>query len=126
MVDLPVANRSMIEQYVRQHMPNATPQQIASQVSEVVMADSLGRAIHKAKTIGGPWGAPCARPIQWDREPTSDEDMEPVPYSYDSGEHECECEAMALHLVELMKAQAALSGVVQNHIIVAAGNGRLS
>ena len=128
LIDLPVANRSMVEEYVRNAMPNASPQQIASQVSEVVMADSLGRAIHQAKRIGGPWPAPCARPKQWNREPKSDEDMEEVPYGYDSGEQECICESMALHLVELMKSQAALNDIIQNHTIVApaAGNGRLS
>lgn len=127
MVDLPRANPSMVEQYVRHNMPNATKQEVASQVSEVLMADALGRAIHQAKIIGGPWPGACVRPIRWDVEPTKDEDFEKVPYGYDSGEFECECESMALHLVELMKAQQAMADTKMNHIIVAQpGNGRLT
>lgn len=126
MVDLPRANRSIILQHLRQVMAPATSEQeLATEASKVEMADALGRAIHAAKLVGGPWGAPCSRPIRWDQEPESDKDMEPVPYGYDSGEFECECEQMALHLVQLMTAQAVMEGVVESSKIVVA-KGRIS
>lgn len=64
--------------------------------------DTLGRAIHAAKRVGGPWGSPCVR---WTGStyPTNDPQYwEEVEYDYNSGEFECECSAMAAHLINLM------------------------
>lgn len=109
LVEFPFPNRDMVRAFLRD--AGIPLDQIEAEASKVIMADALGRAIHAAKRIGGPWPAACVRPIQWDRRPEKDEDFEQVPYNYDSGEFECECEAMALHLVELMTAQAAVEGV---------------
>jgi len=66
---------------------------------------AVGKALHRAKTIGGPWGAPCSRvKSSVVGMPTSKDDFEPVEYGFDdgSGEFQCECPQMAKHLVELI------------------------
>ena len=123
MQELPRANRSMVLTFLREAMPNASQQELEHEASKVEMADALGRAIHAAKRVGGPWPAPCARVrpgVSKARALLTGEDFEQVPYGYDSGEQECECEAMALHLVELMTAQASVEGVKQSSRIVTA------
>lgn len=72
--------------------------------------DKIGRAIHAAKRVGGPWGPACMkvkdRVIKEFRIPLGNDDFEPVEYDYNSGEYECECASMASHLVELMEREA--------------------
>jgi hypothetical protein len=58
--------------------------------------DRLGRAIHAAKVIGGPWGPPCG-------------------VEYDTGTNfECECSAMAAHLINLMADPPGWNGAGSN------------
>lgn len=104
LVELPRAHRSMVEQYVREAMPPGTPEStIQSEVASVMLADALGRALHEAKRVGGPWPGPCVRQ-------RTDGEVEQVPYGW-GNEYECECEAMALHLIELMKSQQVMAEV---------------
>lgn len=83
--------------------PLADPEEwLAAEVAKVEMAEALGRALHRAREIGGPWGAPCSRAVM-------DGDvqrMEPVSYGYDGGFYECECPQMGAHLVDLMEQDA--------------------
>lgn len=72
---------------------------VSDWVGQIVYMDSaehIGRAIHAAKRIGGPWGPPCTG---FDREQA---EFVPVYYGYDSGEFECECPQMGAHLLEIM------------------------
>jgi hypothetical protein len=65
----------------------------------VPSVESLGRAIHAAKRVGGPWGPACGY-VEY---PT--QAFIRVKYNTDpTGEFACECESMAKHLVELMEA----------------------
>lgn len=68
--------------------------------------DIIGRAIHAAKTIGGPWGPPCAVATGWNADTRMPVLFRPVEYGYDSGEFECECRSMAAHLLELMESES--------------------
>lgn len=56
---------------------------------ERIDPDDLGRALHKARSVGGPWH-PCG----------------PWEYGYDSGtgSYECECGSMARHLLAILDA----------------------
>lgn len=117
LTELPRANRSMVEQYVREAMPGASEKEVASQVSEVLMADALGRAIHAQR---GPGSAldmnRCVRV-------NSSDMIEPVPYSYDDsdGGYVCDCEQIALQLVATMKAQQTMADTVAASQIVVPG-----
>jgi len=147
MLELPRPDINVVRGYLRQQ--GIPEEQIESEASKVVMADSLGRAIHAAKKVGGPWGPPCSRPkpgLQWSSDPADHhsycqfyreragctcvegrkpgkDDFEPVPYGYDGGEFECECEAMALHLVQLMTADAAVANTIKASRIIVPGVG---
>ena len=48
-----------------------------------VTRDDLGRAIHEARGVGGPW-SPC-----------------PWPYGYNTGSYECECPSMGAHIFDI-------------------------
>lgn len=124
MTELPRANRDMVTRYVREHLgPAATEQQVLTEVNKVVMADALGRAIHAAKRIGGPWGPACSRikpsveaellaePDIDKRRLVTNDDFEQVPYGYEGIEFDCLCESMALHLVELMQVESVIDTV---------------
>lgn len=78
---------------------------IAHGVSEMVSVDELGRAIHIAKHVGGPWGPPCGYPLGGTREEDF-KDAEWVEVGYDDNsqdEFACDCRSMAHHLIEIME-----------------------
>lgn len=65
--------------------------------------DRLGRAIHAAKRVGGPWGPPCGRPKAGREASHYPEDWVVIEYDDQSeGDFACECSSMAGHLMELM------------------------
>lgn len=69
--------------------------------------DELGRAIHAAKRVGGPWGPACKswQPVFPDKPYVKA--MLQIEYDDNSsGEYDCECKSMALHLIELMREQS--------------------
>lgn len=124
MVELPRADRAMVMEYTRAAMPGATEQEVLSEVARVEMADALGRAIHASRGVGEVINIQQCVRVRSDGAP------EPVPYGYEDKERgfACDCEDIALHLVEQMKAQAAMHDVKSHHLIVApsAGNGRIN
>jgi len=68
--------------------------------------DTLGRAIHEAHKVGGPWGPPCVREVIsvglfgfWT--------LVQCDYDYNSGMYECLCKSMASHLIEIMEKENA-------------------
>ena len=66
-----------------------------------MIVDTLGRAIHKAKRVGGPWGPACGRPITVMVMGVEEPEWETVEYDDNSTEEfACECKAMAQHLLE--------------------------
>ncbi len=75
--------------------------------------DRVGRAIHKAKTVGGPWGPPCGYPRARGRTEALPghfnaqdyDDAEWVTVQYDDNsmdEFACDCGSMAIHLLEIL------------------------
>jgi hypothetical protein len=71
----------------------------------MVDVDVLGRAIHAAKRVGGPWGPACSA---WQVHPDFPGSkvmvLSPIEYDTDpNGEYDCECKSMAAHLIELME-----------------------
>lgn len=71
-----------------------------------VTVDSLGMALHQAFRVGGPWGAPCTRPVKPTLPQTySDEgyyDFVLVDYDDNSeGDYACLCRSQAIHLLSL-------------------------
>jgi hypothetical protein len=117
MQELPRATRDVVEAYVRQHMPNASPQEIASQVSETMMADGLGRAYHASRWPGGI--IDTTRCVRVNKAGA----VEPIPYGYDDERpdgYACDCENIAIHLIEVMKAQQAKHDMLASSRIVRA------
>jgi hypothetical protein len=103
MIELPRANRQMVTHFVTEAMPpNATVAQINHEVSMVLMADAMGRAIHVVRGPGQPLDIPrCTRV-------NSAGQVEDVPYAYDDergveGYH-CDCENIALVVVNMIAA----------------------
>lgn len=63
----------------------------------------LGRAIHAAKRVGGPWGPACGYPLD-----LNDPNTPWVLIEYDTdpmGTYDCLCKSMAHHLIEIMEYQ---------------------
>jgi hypothetical protein len=117
MVELPRASRDMVEAYVRQHMPNATVQEVASQVSETLMADGLGRAYHASRWPGGIIDTTRCMRV------TKAGQTEDIPYGYDDERpdgYACDCEKVAIHLIEVMKAQQTKHDLLASSRIVRA------
>lgn len=98
--ELPRPTAELVEAYVRQIMPTATKQEIASRVAEVIMTDALGRAIHHGRTPGGLLDMPkCVRV-------TMANTVQEVPYGYDDPTkptNNCTCEQVAGGLITIMK-----------------------
>lgn len=107
LVELPRANKEMVEQYVRASVPGATESEIASRVAEVLMTDALGRAIHAGRHPGGLLDMPkCVRT-------NSAGIVEDVPYGYEDPTQptdDCSCEMVAGGLVTMMKLQEMQAG----------------
>lgn len=105
MEELPRANEKMVRQWVMVHRkPDWTEADVRSQVSQVLMADALGRAIHASRGPGLMIDMPKCTRVNKAGE------VENVPYGYDDlagAGYMCDCEAMALYLVEVMKQQQA-------------------
>lgn len=103
MVELPKANRQMVTHYVTEAMPpNATQAQINHEVSMVLMADAMGRAIHVVRGPGQPLDIPrCMRVNKAGV-------AEDVPYGYDDERgpagYNCNCEQIALVVVNMIAA----------------------
>jgi hypothetical protein len=107
---LPRANRSLVEQYVRSAMAGAPKQAIAEQVSAVLMADALGRAIHSQRgPVEGRVFADLNRCVRLNNET---DQIEEVPYGYEDPEYRCDCEELALKLVAVMKDEQAHDEIV--------------
>ncbi len=72
----------------------------------MIHIDDLGRAIHAAKRVGGPWGPACSHCVQDEDDPKFlgiIGEFLPVEYDEDDcGLFDCECKAMAGHLIELI------------------------
>lgn len=68
----------------------------------MVDVNTLGRAIHAAKRVGGPWGPACMVIYPaWGGFPEVGVRIE---YDTDpNGEYDCLCKSMAAHLIELME-----------------------
>lgn len=103
MVELPPAEREVVTAHVRSILgPTASDQDVATWASEVMMADTLGRAIHNLRGEGQPLDMPRCVRINRDNQ------IEAIPYGYDDERpdgYACSCEQVALALVENMKAQ---------------------
>lgn len=104
LIELPRAQKDMVEQYVRAAVPLATKEEVASRVAEVLMTDALGRAIHAGRHPGGLLDMPkCVRT-------NSAGIVEDVPYGYENPTQptdDCTCEQVAGGLVTMMKLQEA-------------------
>lgn len=67
----------------------------------IVDVDDLGKAIHLAKRVGGPWGPPCGYPK--DPLQLTSKDWTLIDYDDNSkGEYDCLCKSMSQHLLELI------------------------
>jgi len=116
MLELPRPDLNVVRSYLRQQ---GVPENlIESEANKVVMADSLGRAIHAARGTD-PWPPECAAYAREAVDPPATW-VEPVPYGHDN----CGCEAMGLHLVQLMAAQAAMDNTKAAARIIVPGTGR--
>ena len=110
MEELPRASRAMVEHFVRSNMPPmSTDVQINHEVSMVLMADAMGRAIHVVRGPGQPLDIPrCVRV-------NSHGQVEPVPYGYDDERgtegYNCNCEGIALVIVNMIAAMESMEQV---------------
>lgn len=108
MVELPHADASLVEAYVKSALPpDASAALIKSEVSKVVMADALGRAIHVMRGPGQLIDmGKCVRI-------NHAEEVQPVPYGYDDADrgYRCDCEDIALGLVALMQGMTIAQDV---------------
>jgi len=116
MIELPRANRQMVTHFVTEAMPpNATVAQINHEVSMVLMADAMGRAIHVVRGPGQPLDIErCTRVNKAGQ-------VEDVPYAYDDergaeGYH-CNCENIALVIVNMIAAMDSVEQVKTQPVV---------
>lgn len=116
MVEIPRANRQMATHFVTEALgPTATVAQINHEVSMVLMADAMGRAIHVIRGPGQPLDIPrCVRVNQYGQ-------IEEVPYAYDDERgvegYNCNCEQIALVIVNMIAAMDQVEQVKSTPVV---------
>jgi hypothetical protein len=113
-IELPRPTPGMVEHYVRANVPNASDEEIASRVAEVIMTDALGRAIHHGRTPGGLLDLPkCSRVTRAGL-------TQEVPYGYEDKVYpgySCQCEQISGGLIAIMKAME-VRDAMHNRLVI--------
>ena len=69
-----------------------------------INSDVIGRAIHEAKKVGGPWGPPCGYPKPGKEDSYRLADWVQIEYDTDPmGTYDCLCRSMAVQVSELIE-----------------------